>query len=148
MSRTFFTDRDLGKALPATLRSAGFTVERFDDHFGTTTADEDWLATAGRKRWVVLTHDSGIRYKPTERDAVMEHGVGLLILVGAHPHAALAQNLVNSRATIEAFLDANPPRFIAKLYLADAAARARDARASGRIVMWLSHAEWKRRPRA
>lgn len=147
MSRCFFSDRDLGKTLPAALRDAGFKVERFDDHFDSTTRDEDWLATAGKRQWIVLTHDARIRYKPTERDAVMEHRVGLIVLTGRQPHAALAQNFINGRAVIEAFLAANPPPFIAKLSLPAAGALSRDPSASGRIAMWLSYAEWKRRPR-
>lgn len=147
MSRTFFTDRNLGKALPASLRTAGFKVERFDDHFEPTTSDEDWLASIGKRGWLVLTHDGRIRYKPTERDAVMEQGVGLIVLVGDVPHSELAQNVINSRALIESFLAASPPPFIAKLYLPRPADMARNANAPGRIEMWLTHSEWKRRPR-
>lgn len=147
MSRTFFTDRDLGKALPDSLRAAGFAVERFDDHFGPTTADEDWLATVGKRGWTVLTHDERIRYKPTERDAVMKHGVGLILLIGDAPHPALGRNVINSRDSLEAFLDATPVPFIAKLYRPSPGELARNPEAAGRVELWLSHAAWKRRPR-
>lgn len=147
MSRTFFTDRDLGRALPSTLRAAGFTVEQFDDHFGPATSDEDWLASVGKLGWIVLTRDTRIRYKPTERDAVMEHGVGLIVLVGSNPHPVLGRNVINSREAIEAFLTTAPAPFIAKLYRPSPGDLARDPNAAGRVHLWLSHAQWKRRPR-
>jgi PIN like domain len=45
-------------------------VERHANHFASETPDEEWLETAGRRGWIVLTHDRRIRYKPNERNAV------------------------------------------------------------------------------
>jgi len=60
----FFTDRDLGRQFPATLRAAGVRVERHDDHFGPDTLDEEWIGEIGRRGWVAVTRDARIRYSP------------------------------------------------------------------------------------
>lgn len=90
MSLVYFTDRDLGKRFPEILRSGGFTVARHADHFPPETPDEVWLTEIGKCGWIALTHDGRIRYKPNERDAVMGHGVALLVIVGSVPFAEVA----------------------------------------------------------
>jgi hypothetical protein len=136
LTRVFFTDRDLGKQFGAILRSGGLTVERHADHFAHDTPDEVWLAEVGRRGWTALTHDGRIRYKPTERDAVMRHGVALLVIVGKAPFPELAKAFVTTLPRIERFLAVHDPPFIAKVYrpLPGDAAR-RDA-SPGRIELW------------
>ena len=59
-----FLDRNLGKHVIAeALRSAGICVEVHDDHLPIDAPDEDWIALAGRKGWIVLTKDKNIRYR-------------------------------------------------------------------------------------
>ena len=116
MSRTFFTDRDLGKQFPARLRAAGLRVERFFDHFGDTTPDPEWLAAVGGRGWVVITHDERIRYKANELAAVVQHRVAMLLVVGHAPFAQLAEHFVNTLPRIEAFVDAHRPPYIAKVF--------------------------------
>jgi len=145
VTRTYFTDRNLGKAFPQALRDAGLAVERFDDHFGPSTADEDWLETIGKKRWVALSRDRKIRYKPNERDAVMRHGVALLLLGGNASHAELARNVIATRDRIEAFLARQEPPFIAKVSPPSPEQLKRFPEQAGSVDMWLSHAQWKRR---
>jgi hypothetical protein len=94
---TFFTDRDLGRQFPKILSSAGILVQLHDDLFGPTTPDAEWLGKVGERGWFVLTHDQRIRYKPNERDAVMNAGVGMFVLVGQAPHRELAENFVATR---------------------------------------------------
>ena len=114
MSFVYFTDRDLGKRFPKILKSGGLTVERHADHFADDAPDELWLEAVGKRRWIALTHDRRIRYKPNELNAVMQHGVALLVIVGKAPFPDLARSFVNSRAVIENFLRGRKPPFIAK----------------------------------
>lgn len=94
MNHTYFTDRDLGKRFGEILKAGGLTVERHADHFAHDTLDEVWLAEVGKRGWIALTHDRRIRYKPNERDAVMRHGVALLVIVGNAPFPDLARSFV------------------------------------------------------
>ena len=82
---TFFLDESLDTGSIATaLREAGATVERLTDHFPKGTPDEEWLAVAGRKRWVVLTRDKRIRYRQLERRALQAAGVRAFVFTGGN----------------------------------------------------------------
>jgi hypothetical protein len=135
LSRVYFTDRDLGKRFAEILRSNGLTVERHADHFASDAPDEVWLEGVGKRRWIALTHDRRIRYKPNEREAVMRHRVALLVIVGAAPFQDLAQAFVATLPRIEQFLVNHKPPFIAKVYRPAPAESARGATA-GRVELW------------
>jgi hypothetical protein len=67
----FFIDRSLGKIdVPEAIRAAGYSCELHDDHFNQTTEDTVWLSSVASKRWVVLTKDERIRYRPLELRAL------------------------------------------------------------------------------
>jgi hypothetical protein len=138
VSVVYFTDRDLGLQFPKILEDAGLAVERHRDHFAPDAADEQWLALVGRKGWVALTHNSRIRYTPNEKQAVMSHGVRLLVIIGQAPYPELAKSFVATRARIETFLQKHEPPFIAKVYRASPADLARNPSASGNIVLWVN----------
>jgi PIN like domain len=129
----FFTDRDLGKRFPEILREAGLTVQGHGNHFESDTPDEVWLAAVGARGWIGLTHDRHIRYKPNERDAVMRHGVPLLVVVGAAPFPELAHNFVVTLPRVRRFLVRNRPPFIAKVYRPTPARGKRSGSVPGRV---------------
>jgi hypothetical protein len=132
----YFTDRDLGKRFGEILRSHGLKVERHHDHFAPDTPDEVWLEQVGKRGWIALTHDRRIRYKPNERDAVMRHGVGLLVIVGAAPFPELAGSFVATLPRIEQFLVRHKPPFIAKVYRPSPAEIKQRDDAAGRVELW------------
>jgi len=132
----YFTDRDLGKRFPAILRTSGLTVERHANHFAHDAPDELWLEQVGKRRWIALTHDRRIRYKPNELNAVMQHGVALLVIVGKAPFPDLARAFVNSRLVVERFLQQNKPPFIAKVYRRSLSETEQRSTAPGRIEHW------------
>jgi hypothetical protein len=136
LSRVYFTDRNLGKQFAEILRAGGLTVERHSDHFADDTADEVWLEEIGKRGWIALTHDSRIRYKPNELDAVMRHGVALLVIIGAAPFPDLARAFVATMPRIESFLRRHKPPFIAKVYRPSPADLTRRSTAPGRVELW------------
>jgi hypothetical protein len=136
LSFVYFTDRDLGKRFPEILKSGGLTVERHADHFAHDTPDETWLETVGKRRWIALTDDRRIRYKPNERDAVMRHSVALLVIVGAAPFPELARALVSSVPAVEHFLHGHKPPFIAKVYRPSPTETVRHGSGRGRVELW------------
>ncbi len=135
MRFVYFTDRDLGRRFPDILRSSGLTVERHADHFAPDAPDEAWLEAVGKRGWIALTHDRRIRYKPNERDAVMRHGVALLVIVGAASFPELARAFVATLPRVERFLAQHKPPFIAKVYRPASAETARGASA-GHVELW------------
>lgn len=138
MSVVYFTDRDLGLQFPKILQDAGLAVERHRDHFAPNAPDEQWLAFVGRKNWVALTHNSRIRYTPNEKQAVISHGVRLLVVIGQAPYPELAKSFVATRPRIEAFLEKHDAPFIAKVYRASPAELAKNPSAPGNIVLWVN----------
>jgi hypothetical protein len=136
LSRVYFTDRDLGKQFPAILAAAGLTVERHHDLFPPDGPDEQWLEHCGRRGRIAITHDQRIRHKINERNAVIRHGVALLVVIGKAPFSELATNFVATLPRIEAFLDRHAAPFIAKVYRAFPADRARDPAARGAVTLW------------
>jgi PIN like domain len=136
LSFVYFTDRDLGKRFPETLRLAGLTVERHDDHFKNDTPDDEWLEAVGKRGWIALSHDQRIRYKPNERDAVIRHRVALLVIVGKAPFPDLARAFVATLPRIEPFLSRHKPPFIAKVFQPTPAEMVQRRAAPGRIELW------------
>lgn len=137
MSSVFFTDRNLGQRFPEILIEAGLRVERHSDHFADNAADEMWIPQIAARNWVAITHDRRIRYKPNEKEAVLNSGLALLVVIGAAPYPDLARNFVNSISRIEAFLTRNSPPLIARVYRASESERKRNPAAPGRIEMWI-----------
>ena len=43
-----------------------------EDEFRHDVPDEEWLAVAGQRGWLVITHDRKIRTRPGERRAIMD----------------------------------------------------------------------------
>ncbi len=136
MSHVFFCDRNLGRHFPQILRADGFDVVRHDDLFDQSTEDTDWIESVARRGWVALSHDSQIRYKQNERDAVIEHGLRLFIVHGKVPHAELAHNVVRTRKKIGHFLSIEPGPWIAKVHRPSPAELRQHALAPGGVERW------------
>lgn len=117
------------------MSAAGLSVERHQDHFAPDATDEEWLEAVGKKGWIAVTHDQRIRYKPNERDAVILHRVGLFVVIGKAPYAELARAFVGSFKRIEAFLSAQAPPFIARVYRPSPSEIA-GGTAAGRVELW------------
>ena len=61
----FFVDRSLGvEPIRPALVAAGVRVEIHDEYFERDEEDSVWLSVVGQRRWVVLTKDQRLRYRP------------------------------------------------------------------------------------
>lgn len=69
--RPLFIDRCAwSAALGKALTQAGIAFVPHHEHFRHDTPDEDWLAAAADKQWLVVTRDQRIRYKANELAAM------------------------------------------------------------------------------
>jgi hypothetical protein len=143
LNLTFFTDRDLGKAVPRLLRESGLVVEQYFDHFaeGVRVPDNEWLKYAAERQWVALSHDDNIRHDGEAIRTVMESYGRLFILRGKVPSRDLAVMFLQAELTVvENLLDhhqafiSNVRRISHKGGLVKAAA-----------TVMLTLAEWKAR---
>lgn len=80
----FFVDRSLGKEVPQLLREAGFDLITLDEYYGDiegqSVKDETWLQMTGENGWPVLTADTKIRYRASEKEALIDSKVRLFVL--------------------------------------------------------------------
>ncbi len=88
-----FLDRSLGRRqVPALLRGAGLRLHTLAEVYGIpadeAVADTEWLELAGQRGWPVLMKDERIRYRPSERAAVVSHRVQAFCLTGGNLRAA------------------------------------------------------------
>ncbi len=88
MDPVFFLDRSLGrKAVPERLRLAGWSVVTMAEYYGMprdeTVEDAEWLTLAGDRGWAVLLKDDRIRYRESERRALVAAGVHAFCLANA-----------------------------------------------------------------
>ena len=83
-----------------------------------------------------VTHDSRIRYKPNELAASVADKVALLVIVGKAPYSDLAHGIVATLDPVLAFLAANPPPVIGKVYRPSPADLSRSPTARGRVERW------------
>src|ERR1700730_1405935 len=89
-----------------------------------------------RERVVAVTHDSRIRYKPNELEAVIRNRGRLLLVVGKVPFAALARNFVATVPRIDRFLARHGPPLIAKVYRPSPSILRINADTPGEVSLW------------
>jgi predicted nuclease of predicted toxin-antitoxin system len=115
---TFFLDRQLGRyKMAGALRKAGLNVEIHDDHFAPDAKDEEWLAVAGQKEWIVVTRDERIRYRAAAKQAIRRAKVRAFVLTAQGDLRAemLAENSLKALSKILRIVKQRKPPFIAKI---------------------------------
>ena len=112
---TLFLDRNIGRHVIADrLRSEGMTVELHDDHLGQDAPDDEWIALAGRARWVAITKDKHIRHRAAELEAIKEHSAQVVVIRVKDATAQdIANVLVKGRHRISRFAAKTPAPFVA-----------------------------------
>lgn len=114
----FFIDRSLGrKVIPAALRDAGEEVRIHDELFPQNAKDELWLAEVGKRRWVVLTKDKHIRYRPSEIQALRAANVRAFVLTcrGDLTGEEVSLIFIKALPSIKKLCENTTPPFIALL---------------------------------
>ncbi len=56
----------------------------YGERIGQELDDEEWIGDAGRRGWIVLMKDAKVRYRPTELQALVDHGVKAFCLTNAN----------------------------------------------------------------
>jgi hypothetical protein len=125
-----FVDRSLGnKVVAGALRFAGVLVEIHDDHFPTTAHDEDWLQEVGRRGWIVLTKDRGIRYRAPALAAIRASAVRMFVLTaGDLQGSEMAAIFARALSRLTTVVRREPAPFIAKITRASVLLSARELR--------------------
>jgi hypothetical protein len=94
------------------------------------------------KGWIALSHNKEITRIKRQRDACMEGGLALFLLIGGIRHEELARNLIATMGRVLKFRERHKAPFIAKVH-----------RPSGKIIigsmpgvleMYLTEDHWRR----
>lgn len=124
------------------MREAGYHVERHDDHFTPTTADEVWLREVASRGWIAISHNKHIRRVADQRDAAMRSGLALFMLIGKR-HDEFQRNLIATMPRVIAFLEKHQPPFIA--HVTRPAAKYPLGSHPGNVEMVLTVQQWQTR---
>ena len=113
----FFVDRSLGvEPIRSALVAAGLLVEIHDDHFKRDEQDSTWLSIVGQRRWVVLTKDQRLRYRPLEIAALRKSGARVFILSAGNLRGDdIAAVFVGALAAIFRILEGHEGPFVARV---------------------------------
>jgi hypothetical protein len=86
---TFYVDESIfSNALVAALAAAGIAFDRVGLTVPLGAPDDVWLSHCGKHSYLALTRDQRIRYRPLEKQALIEHGVACFTFSGGQATAA------------------------------------------------------------
>ena len=112
-----FIDRSLGRKIALPLAEAGAIVHLHDDHFAQDAEDQQWLTEVGKRGWLVLTKDQRIRYRPLEREALLNANVkAFCFMSGNVTFAEMAEVVSKALPSIIKIANKYDPPFIAGIY--------------------------------
>jgi predicted nuclease of predicted toxin-antitoxin system len=80
-----FIDRSIPKPVAEALQKVRDDVEWLEPRFHHNAKDYEWLREAGTNGWLCISRDKHIRTRPGERRALIDHRVGLFLLLQKQP---------------------------------------------------------------
>jgi hypothetical protein len=116
---TFFFDRTFGKRLPRALASLKPPMEirwHQGQNFPANMPDDEWLAIAGQKGWVVLSQDLRFHLRENELEAIKQHAARCFYFPCASEDRWFSMRLfVRGHTRIMSLADMNAGPFIFSL---------------------------------
>jgi hypothetical protein len=114
---TLFLDENTSSRLVIdALLALGFRVELHKNHFNPGTEDAVWLGVVAKKKWIAVTRDQRIRYRPNEIAAVRASGARMVFITGGNLGSIdLATLLTNHAMKLEKFTEQHNGPFMATL---------------------------------
>lgn len=114
---TYYLDECLGgDTIANILITAGLTIEPHHKHFTRGTKDEDWLPIIGKRGWILLTQDKGIRRRRVEILAIRENNVCAFVVAAKGLQGKeIGELIAGSITKIERILKKNHPPIVATI---------------------------------
>lgn len=107
----FYVDESIfSNALVAELSAAGIAFDRVGITVPFGASDEVWLSHCGKHSYIALTRDQRIRYRPLEKQALMEHGVACFTFTQGQATAAQCATRIVELAPKMTAIVARQPR--------------------------------------
>ncbi len=106
----------MGRAIGRRLQDEGLRAELHDRHFAQGTPDAEWLPAVGKRGWVVLTKDTRIRYRPSEKQALLAAGVRAYAFASGNLSGGqMADAIVKALPKMLKLLATHPRAFVARI---------------------------------
>lgn len=113
-------------ALVAELKAAGIAFDQVGITVPLGAPDKVWLSHCGRHSYLALTRDQRIRYRPLEKQALIEHGVGCFTFTQGQATAGqCAARIVALAPKMAAIATSQPKPFLYTFGLATGLAKVR-----------------------
>jgi hypothetical protein len=112
-------DEDIGTAVPNALASVGYQTISMATRGWLGVPDHIWLPTAGDKGWLVFSANKKMLLVPHERQAIIDHKVGIVFLTTGEEYIANVLKLILNRWDWLENLDALQPRPFARFLAQD-----------------------------
>lgn len=107
----FYVDESIfSNALVAELTAAGIAFDRVGLTVPFGAPDDMWLSHCGRHSYLALTRDQRIRYRPLEKRALINHGVGCFTFTQGQATAAQCAARIVALAPKMGAIAASQPR--------------------------------------
>ncbi len=74
-----FVDGSMPRSVADELKAVGKDAKAKVELFKDGTKDPEWLQRVGEKGWLAITRDEYIRFRPGEKQAIIDHRVGCFI---------------------------------------------------------------------
>ena len=71
-----FIDRSIPRSVAEALKLVRSDVRWLEDEFAHNVKDAEWLREIGGRGWLVVGRDRRIRYRPAEKQAIIDARVG------------------------------------------------------------------------
>ena len=112
-------DEDVGTGIPHALRDVGLQASALVKIGLAGMADTDWLPIAGRNRWLVFSHNKKMLTVALEKQAVIDHQVGIVFLTTGEESPVKQLRMLLNRWDILELLDTTIPRPFARFIRPD-----------------------------
>ena len=107
-------DEDVGSGIPRALEAVGYNAQALVDIGLGGRPDTEWLAIAGARGWLVYSHNKRMLAVEYERQAIIDHKVGIVFLTTGEERTANQLRMLLNRWPALEYLDANTPRPFAR----------------------------------
>ena len=95
-------DEDVGTGIPHALRDVGLEAISIHGINMGGAADVEWLQVAGQNGWLVFSHNKKMLTVPHEKQAIVDHSVGIVFLTsGVENTSNQLRLLLNRWAALE-----------------------------------------------
>ena len=103
-------DEDIGRGVPHALSDVGYQTVSIAQQGWIGRPDREWLETAGRNGWLVLSANKKMLLVPEERSVIEKNDVGIVFLTSGEERVSRVLQLLLRKWDDLELLDRTEPR--------------------------------------